>query len=273
VTAIRFAGWPFAVSGRVRAVTGLSARDVVASTGLSVVTIGSTWMLDPGTPMFGAEVGLPGRSFWAVGRGGVLGAVDPDVVVAAFGFVHESTLRPLWASRPAGMDPHEASRYFAHAAAAWAARTWSKRPEADLVEVSRLAEKVAVSAWPSVGALFAGWRSLSVPGLDAAGRAVLALQVLREHRGGAHITAVTATGLTPLAAILAAPPGRGGPERAERFGWPGPYAGVAEFEAARREAEEITDRVAAAAYEGLDADERVHFVDLVGALHAAATGS
>ena len=32
-----------------------------------------------------------------------------------------------------------------------------------------MAEAVAAAGWPAVGALFAGWRSLQVPGLDAAG--------------------------------------------------------------------------------------------------------
>lgn len=253
--------------------TSLSARDVVNATGLQILVIGSTWMLDPGTPAFGAEIGLPGRSFWAVGRGGVLGNVDADVVVAAFGFVSPETLKPLWQSRPAGQDPHEAARYYAHAAGAWAARTWRGVPEADLLETAALAEAVAAAGWPAVGALFAGWRSLQVPGLDAAGRAALALHVLREHRGGAHITGVMAMGLSPVAAIMTAPAGRGGPDRAERFGWSGPYEEAEELAAARAEAEEITDRVASAAYEVLTPAQRARFVELVGALHAIATGA
>ncbi|MGD9754734.1 MAG: hypothetical protein AB7W59_27405, partial [Acidimicrobiia bacterium] len=59
--------------------TSLSAHDVVDATGIKILLIGTTWMLDPGTAAFGGEIGLPGRSFWAVGRGGVLGAVDADV--------------------------------------------------------------------------------------------------------------------------------------------------------------------------------------------------
>ncbi|MGE0726721.1 MAG: hypothetical protein AB7O92_00135 [Acidimicrobiia bacterium] len=251
--------------------TSLSAHDVVDATGIKILLIGTTWMLDPGTAAFGGEIGLPGRSFWAVGRGGVLGAVDADVVVAAFGFVNPETLVPLWNSRPAGQDPHEAARYYAHAAGAWAARTWSKVPEADLVEMASLAETVAAAAWPAVGALFAGWRALPVPGLDAAGRAALALHVLREHRGGAHITGVMAMGMSPVAAIMHAPAGRGGAERAERFGWVGPYEEADELAAAREQAEAITDRVAAAAYEVLSAPQRARFVELVDQLHETAT--
>ena len=50
-------------------------------------------------------------------------------------------------------------------------------------------------------------------------------QVLRELRGGAHLSAIQAAGLTPQGAIVSftADDIRGGPNGAERFGWPAPH--------------------------------------------------
>ncbi len=253
----------------------LSATDVVARTGLQVMAIGSTWMMDPATAERGTEVGLPGRTFWAVGRGGVLGDVDADVVAAAYGFIEPSMLREFWEAKPAGMRPQEAALQYAGAAAAWGRRVLGGLGDEALTELAELAETVAAGSLAGVGGLFAGWRAFdasSVAG-DPAGRATVALHVLREHRGCAHVSAVLAAGLSPIESIMCLPESRGGGvPRAQRFGWPEPYPEVSHLAAARAEAETMTDRIAAPAYAALTPAQRARFVELVGAAHAAATG-
>ena len=99
--------------------------------------------------------------------------------------------------------------------------------------------------------LFAAWRALPPPTDDAA-RAAHALEVLREHRGGLHVAAVLAGGLTPLQAILAGP---GGDANATFFGWKGPFEDAEPYRAARAGIERTTEAAAARAYEVLDDSE------------------
>ena len=279
MTATRLTGWPSSLSAPVPYLAGaalpngprasvasmssLNALDVVRATGIAVHGVGTTWMRSPATAARGEQIGLIGLAYWAAGRGGVLGEVDADVAAAAFGFVHPETFRVLWASRPAGLAPSEATRHYARAGVAWAEQRWAELDHAELTELAVLAETVAAGSWPTVGALFAGWRAVHLPRLSPAARLVLALQVLREHRGGAHLIAVQASGLEPVDAILAAPADRGGPARAQSFGWNGSWADPAEVAARRAQAEDLTDRVAARAYEALDGPQRARFVELV----------
>ena len=170
----------------------------MSATGLDIAKIGSTWMMSPETAALGEASGLPGRSFWACGRGGVLGDVDADVVSAAFGFVEPTLLRGLLAGRALNVSPAQAAAYFAEACCAWGSGHLGKVDDAKLNRLADLARKVAAASSPGVGALFAGWRAVPEPTTQPGGRAALALHVLREHRGGAHLSAVQAAGLTPL---------------------------------------------------------------------------
>ena len=67
------------------------------------------------------------------------------------------------------------------------------------------------------------------------------MQILREWRGGLHLVATTAVGLSPLEAILT----NEGPGQAKFFGWPEPFPDFAAIKAKHDEAEEITDRLCA----------------------------
>jgi hypothetical protein len=83
---------------------------------------------------------------------------------------------------------------------------------------------------------------------------------LRELRGGAHLAATTAAGLTPLQAILT----NDGPGQAGFFGWKGEFPDVAELKPLHDAAEHATDKIKAVVYErALSPAERREFVDLV----------
>ncbi len=69
------------------------------------------------------------------------------------------------------------------------------------------------------------------------------MQILREWRGGLHLVATTAVGLSPLEAILT----NEGPGQAKFFGWSEPFPDFAPIKAQHDEAEEITDRLCASA--------------------------
>ncbi len=107
---------------------------------------------------------------------------------------------------------------------------------------------MAQRAEPAGLPLFAGWRAFPLPD-DAPARATQLLHVLREHRGGAHVMAVRAVGLSPLEAVLA---GKQGAPNAKFFGWPEPYPEIDErLTSLRIEAERLTTEMVAPAYAGL----------------------
>jgi hypothetical protein len=241
---------------------------IIDATAKPILEIGRAWMSAPSTAARGAELGFePGFGFWVSGRAGALGAVEPDVAAAALGFMHPPLVHQLWTARPAGLGPREAALAYSGAAASWGRQALGSVPAEDLAELARLARQVADEAQPSIGALFAGWRCLPAPD-DPAGAATVALNVLRELRGGAHLSAVQAAGVGPLGAVLAAPDQvRGGVAGASRFGWPEPFP---EADAkARAEAERLTSAICEPAYRVLGAATGTRFVELVTAVRAA----
>ena len=85
-----------------------------------------------------------------------------------------------------------------------------------------------------------------------AGRAAQLMQILREWRGGIHLIATTAVGLSPVEAILT----NEGPGQAKFFGWSEPFPDFTAIMGRHDEAEEITDRLCASALAGALAKEQ-----------------
>ncbi|MEU4316847.1 hypothetical protein [Nocardia sp. NPDC024068] len=198
------------------------------------------------------------------GRGGALGEVDAEVVTAAFGFFPPHSVRAAWESVPMPATT-AALRYAA------ACQEFGRRKLGGLADVDRLAallEKVVTAADPSAVPLFAGWRALPLPE-DAAGRAQQLIYVLRELRGGLHLLAVRAAGITPLQAVLiAGSPLNDGPGQARLYGWPEPFEEITdEVRAAWQRAEAVTDDLIAPAFAALDDADSADLVRLLGAAH------
>ena len=102
---------------------------------------------------------------------------------------------------------------------------WGEKHFADvdgLDEMVAVTEELVDGLEGSAIPLFVGWRN-AAPGESAAGRAAQLMQMLREWRGGLHLVATTAAGLTPLEAILT----NEGPGQAKFFGWAEPFPDVA----------------------------------------------
>lgn len=231
-----------------------------------VIRLGGAFMTDRATHVSGAELGLDGWAFYYAGRGGVLGDVDASVVQAAFVFLPPAMVRRGWDSARGVVTFAAATRRYAAACNAWG-RT--HLTGFDGVErLGELCAAVARAADPAGMPLFAGWRAMPLPD-DAPARAAQLLQVLREHRGGAHGIAVLAAGLTPLQAIVAGPLG---PSQASFQGWPEPYPDPAPFAQRHAEAERVTEALVAAAYATLTAEERAELVALLQAAQRHATG-
>ena len=141
-------------------------------------------------------------------------------------------------------------------------RAWGRARLAGLEGAGRLAELlswVVDSADVAGLPLFAGWRAVALPD-DDLGRAEQLLHVLREYRGGLHLVAVLASGLTPLQAVLAGP---GAVGNASFFGWEEPFEDVTGAATARSAAEALTDRLITPAFDVLGHDERVELLTLL----------
>lgn len=156
---------------------------------------------------------------------------------------------------------------------ALACQDFGRRKLASFDEAPRLAElleAVVATADPAGLPLFAGWRAVPLPG-DAPGRVMQLAHLLRELRGGLHLLAVRAVGITPLQAVLiSGSPLNDGPGQARWYGWPEPFEEItAEVRAAWQRAESITDDIIAPAFAVLDDDAGTDLTRLVAAAHTA----
>jgi len=196
-----------------------------------------------------------------------------QAVIVAYGSGLDRTGRDLHAvlrggERPGGGRPRnrplagalaEMVRVDVELCAAWA--------RSHLPGDERLAEltSTAVRTADAAGrVLFAAWRAHPDGYADPAARTGLNLLRLREHRGGSHLIAVLAEGLTPLQAVLAA----GGPRKAAANGWrppfeqPPPHLNAAPPRTGALDAiARRTDLLAGQAFSALDEATRVEFVE------------
>ncbi|GII55047.1 hypothetical protein Pth03_34360 [Planotetraspora thailandica] len=242
--------------------------------GTVVATKGAVWALGGGF-MMSREVkslcdlyGLGSREMYFRGRCGVLGEVHADVVVAAAMFFPAGHVRASWEGGRS-LPAEEAAAIYASAC-----HDWGRRKLGEFRGAGRLAELLAAIADGSTvhgSPLFAGWRAMPRPAGDDVALAAHLLQVLREHRGGLHQTAILAYGLDPLEATLvgargagASDPETGNAAVARFLQWPEPY-GMPSRDAVERRAraEELTDDLAAPAYGVLDGGERAELADLL----------
>ncbi|MBF6439319.1 SCO6745 family protein [Nocardia cyriacigeorgica] len=199
------------------------------------------------------------------GRGGVLGDVDAEVVTAAFGFFPAHSIRTAWES--VQMPAAKAAERYARVC-----QDFGRRKLAGFEQAGRLAElleAVAAAADPAGVPLFAGWRAMPLPA-DAPARVQQLTHVLRELRGGLHLIAVRASGITPLQAVLiSGSPINDGPGQARWYGWPEPFEEITDDIRARwQRAEAVTDELIAPAFAVLDEGEQAELTELVAAAHA-----
>jgi hypothetical protein len=100
---------------------------------------------------------------------------------------------------------------------------------------------------------------------DDRARVIQLAHVVRELRGGLHVIAVLASGLSPLEAILSGHSAilRNGEPNAVYLGWPRPYPEVTEEMRRRADAERLTDELMAPAFAALDKTEADELVALL----------
>lgn len=225
--------------------------------------MGGAFMLHPEVLGPGKEAGYPGGfSYYVVGRGGVLGDVDADVVVSAFGFFAPGLVTSLWNAGVVVEGARAGARRYAEGCAAW-----GRSRLGDFDGAERLAEllgRLVDTAEVGGLSLFSGWRNVDRP-TDAAGRCYLLVHVTRELRGSVHLLSCVASGLTPRDAVLSNP--SGGADQAEKFGWSGPFESDGDAASRFATAEDLTDRLMARHLEVLSDDELSELTDLVATAH------
>jgi len=237
--------------------TAQAARD-------AVVEIGGAYAECPRTLRRARQLGLSGWAFYVAGRGGALGDVRPDTVAAALGFIAPEAVADGWDGARRVLPPPEVAGVHLAECCRWGVEHLGGFPRVDrLVE---LTQRVVLAADASALPLFAAWRAMPVVDERPGARAAVLLHLMREHRGGAHLLAVRASGLSPLEAIISGPEGEAG---AVAWGWQPPYPGVGPLLRRRMWAEAVTDRIVSSAYAALSRDERI---ELVGLLDSARKG-
>jgi hypothetical protein len=215
--------------------------------------IGALHYFDPGVLAQAKEAGLDGFRMYFLGRGGVLGDVEPPVVLAAFGYFNPKLMTKMWNTAKDRMPPREASRRYL----GWAAELGRDHfAELDgLADFNQAAAALIDAVDPAGLPLYAGMAAEPIPD-DAPAAALLHAIVLRELRGSVHLAAIVTSGLDPVVAHAIRRPDEG-----PGFGWEQLPEVTEADRALLADVDERTDAIMAAHYGRLSAEQRQALVD------------
>ena len=132
----------------------MTPEELVQTACPPIAALGGLFYFDPATVARGKEHGLDGMRFYILGRGGVLGDVEPAVVQSAFGYFSAGVITKLWNSAKEKVAPRDAGRLYHECAATYG------RERFDGIELSAFCaagDKVLEAAHPAGFSLFAGW--------------------------------------------------------------------------------------------------------------------
>jgi hypothetical protein len=240
------------------------ALAVVKATSVPIHDIGTAAYLSTDIATWAAEWGWANPfAFYFAGRGGMLGDVGHDVVTSALGWFEPGAVQAMYSEGIGVAGATGAAARMAEAHGKWGEKHYGAvEGIGEIVDVTEeLVDGLEGSAIP----LFVGWRN-AARSESSAGRAAQLMQILREWRGGIHLVATTAVGLSPLEAILT----NEGPGQAKFFGWPEPFPDFAGIKEKHDEAEEMTDRLCTSALaNALETAKYARFEAGVAALRAA----
>jgi hypothetical protein len=238
-------------------------RDVISAIAAPTGDLGAAFYFHPDTVARGKEIGLDGFRFYFLGRGGVLGDVEPDVVVSAFGYFEPGLVAKMWNSAKERVAPRDAAREYLACNADLGRKLFGTLDglEAYADAAARVVAAVDVSGLT----LFAGFRGEPVPD-DAGARALHHAVLLRELRGSAHLLAVRASGLeSPVAHAIKRPGDM------TTFGWSEVPSLTDDHRTALDRAEALTDELLVPAFSVLDDAAAEALVTGTAAMHAALT--
>ena len=154
----------------------------------------------------GRALGLNPFEYYGLGRGGTLGHVDTDVVQEAFTFWHPRNIERIWTAPATRADPVAIAADYLNAAYDFAERTFGGLDVEVLEGFTAAAHRVAHAVPSGTHQLFDGYMRYATP-TDPVRSSYLGAILMRELRGGVHIRAVHAVGLSALEANYIDDPG------------------------------------------------------------------
>lgn len=243
-----------------------TTNDLIAAACPRINKLGSAYYFTPETIAVGAGLGLDRGQFYFLGRGGVLGDVEPLTVFSTFGYFNPAVVAYVWNASKAIVDPRLAARAFLNCAADHGRRLLAGVE--GLGAFNACAEKIVAAAAPEGLTLFAAIAAEPLVD-DAPGRTMQLISLLRELRGSAHLVALVATGLSSKTAHYISRP-----DDVALFGWaPADAPTITDEDLSKKaNAEALTDALVAPAYGALDEAEAASFVHtLVQIEHALTT--
>ena len=238
----------------------MDPREIMRATD-AIGKIGAVFYFHPDTLARGKEAGLDGFRLYFLGRGGVLGDVEPGVVRAAFGYFQSDLVEKMWNSGKEIVAPREAARHFIAAGHDLARGTL-----ADVDGLDAFVDAVShiIGQHGDAGlSLFAGVRAEPVPD-DAPAAALHQAMVLRELRGSVHLAALTVCGVRDDVAHAIKRP-----DDLAMFGYEAPPAVTEADRANWQRAEELTDDVLAPSYASLTDSQAAALIEGTAAIAAA----
>lgn len=221
----------------------MTPQETISATKDEIGGVGASFYFHPDTLARGKELGLDGFRFYVLGRGGVLGDVEPSVITSAFGYFAPEVITKIWNSGRSKVSPREAATAYLECC--------RDRGRSALGDVEGLdgfceaAEVVVNAAHPAGLALFAGYRDEPLPD-DIPARAMQLAATLRELRGSVHLLAVVASEVPPAVAHAIRRP-----EMLQSFGYQESPTITDEDRSKLDTADELTDRLLVPAYEPL----------------------
>ena len=234
----------------------------------SVGMLAMHWLMCGSTVEKAVAAGMPADALetYTVGRLGVLGDCPVDNVVGAACFWEPDFLRAKVRAGRAVTAPKDGAAIYTRICQEWGAEHLDGFDGSD--RLGELAERVVNAASPLGAPTFAGWRDMPLPPVGPA-RTFQLVQVLRELGFARFSTALLASDMSPLMAIMSGPTGAW---NAKFFGWPAPYPDGAPFADARNAIEAAANTLHARDLDTLTDDERDELRALAKAALAHASG-
>lgn len=241
----------------------MTPEETAAAVDPALGLLGALHYFDEGVVAKSKEAGLDGFRMYFLGRGGVLGDVEPEVVWSAFGYFNPALVKKMWVSASERMSPRDASRNYLDWAEDVGRETFAGAEGLDAF--NEAAAALIASVNPAALALFAGY-SAEQPPADALGAATFNVIVLRELRGSVHLAAIAANALDPVVAHSIRRP-----NDARMFGWDELPEPTDEDRQKLVAVDAATDAVMAMHYAGITGEQRQALAAGVASLSAAAS--
>ena len=227
----------------------------------AIGSIGAAFYFHPDTLARGKEAGLDGFRFYILGRGGVLGDVEPAVVHGAFGYFHPGLIAKMWTTAAEKVAPREAARMYHECAHELGRSALADVEGLDgfIDAISQIIDSVEGASLP----LFTAMRAEPVPE-DAPAAAMHQAMVLRELRGSVHLLALVAQGLDSAKAHAIKRP-----DDVTAFGYETAPDVTDDDRATWQRAEDMTDQLLVPAYATLSDEQADALVAGTAAIAAA----